>query len=155
RSVLIVQCELGIRFLDLRIAKKPTRDTTLFFAHGVYTLISVKEALEELCVWLEDHPREVLILSCSHFESMTEDDHQDLVNFILTLFGPKLCPPQECPSLSSCWLRGQQVIVSYDKDQMLKEHPQLWTSIPYWYANSPDPRKVIQYLDNRLSEGRP
>ncbi|XP_072304629.1 PI-PLC X domain-containing protein 1-like isoform X1 [Eucyclogobius newberryi] len=154
RSVLSDQCDLGIRFLDLRIAKKPAGGAILF-AHGVYTLTTVKEALEELCVWLESHPREVLILSCSHFECMTEQDHSHLVHFIIALFGPKLCPPQEQPSLSSCWLQRQQLIVSYDEEQTVREHPQLWTSIPYWYAESPEPQKVIQYLDKQLSEERP
>ncbi|XP_072304637.1 PI-PLC X domain-containing protein 1-like isoform X2 [Eucyclogobius newberryi] len=116
---------------------------------------TTQEALEELCVWLESHPREVLILSCSHFECMTEQDHSHLVHFIIALFGPKLCPPQEQPSLSSCWLQRQQLIVSYDEEQTVREHPQLWTSIPYWYAESPEPQKVIQYLDKQLSEERP
>lgn len=154
-SVLSAQCELGIRFLDLRIAKKPAGGATLFFAHGVYTLIAVKEALEELAVWLEAHPTEVLIIRCSHFEALTEQDHKDLVHFILRLFGPKLCPPQKCPTLSSCWLQGQQLIVSYDDQQMVEEHSQLWTSVPYWYADSPDPEKVIQYLEAQQSKGRP
>lgn len=154
-SVLSVQCELGIRFLDLRIAKKPAKGSTLFFAHGVYTLITVKEALVELNSWLEAHPREVLILCCSHFESLTDWNHQDLVQFIFNLFGHKLCPPQEHPTLNSCWLKGQQIIVSYDDEKVVKEHPQLWTSIPYWYADSPDPNKVIEYLNSQLSKGRP
>lgn len=154
-SVLSAQCELGVRFLDLRIAKKPTGGATLFFAHGVYTLITVKEALLELSTWLEAHPREVLILCCSHFESLTDEDHQDLVRFIIRLFGPKLCPPQDRPTLRSCWVKGQQLIVSYDDDDVVKEHPELWPSIPYWYADSPYPKKVIKYLDERLSQGRP
>ncbi|CAL9698737.1 unnamed protein product [Knipowitschia caucasica] len=155
RSVLSDQCDLGVRFLDLRIARKPTGGATLLFAHGVYTLISVKEALEELSVWLNSHPKELVILSCSHFEGLTERDHRDLVTFMITQFGSKLCPPQEQPSLSSCWIQGQQLLVSYDEEQVVKEHPQLWPSIPYWYADSPDPEKVIRYLDERLSEGRP
>lgn len=154
-SVLSAQCELGVRFLDLRIAKKPDGGATLFFAHGVYTLITVKEALVQLSAWLEAHPREVLILCCSHFESLTDQDHQDLVQFIVSLFGPKICPPQDSPTLSSCWEKGQQLIVSYDDDEVVAKHPQLWASIPYWYADSTDPKKVIQYLDNRLSKGRP
>lgn len=109
----------------------------------------------ELSAWLEAHPREVLILSCSHFEALTDSDHSDLVQFIISLFGPKLCPPQNCATLSSCWLKGHQVIVSYDDEEVVKEQPLLWTSIPYWYADSPDPKKVIRYLDNRLSKGRP
>ncbi|KAK7893521.1 hypothetical protein WMY93_022673 [Mugilogobius chulae] len=154
-----VCAEQPVRFRDSLLGPEDRQETSrgrhAVFCSRVYTLISVKEALEELCVWMDAHPKEVLILFCSHFEQMTEEDHQDLVQFIITLFGPKLCPPQEQPSLNSCWLQGQQLIVSYDDDQMVDEHPQLWTKIPYWYANSPDPKTVIQYLDNKLSMGRP
>lgn len=42
QSVLQDQCELGIRYLDLRIARKPGGGSRLFFAHGIYTLMTVK-----------------------------------------------------------------------------------------------------------------
>ncbi|MEQ2193847.1 hypothetical protein XENOCAPTIV_015970, partial [Xenoophorus captivus] len=91
QSVLRDQCELGIRFLDLRIARKPAGGSRLFFAHGIYTLMTVKEALEELALWLDAHPKEIIIISCSHFESLTDEDHIQLVEFIMSLFSKKLC----------------------------------------------------------------
>lgn len=42
QSVLTDQCDLGIRFLDLRIARKSSGGSKLFFAHGIYTLMTVK-----------------------------------------------------------------------------------------------------------------
>nr|XP_046238421.1 PI-PLC X domain-containing protein 1-like isoform X2 [Scatophagus argus] len=155
QSVLSDQCDLGIRFLDLRIAKKPSGGSRLFFAHGIYTLVTVKEALDELATWLDAHPQEILIISCSHFESLTDEDHVHLVKFIIWLFGKKLCSSQDTPTLRSCWSRGQQVVVSYDNQQMVLQHPELWTGIPYWYADSPDPKKVIVYLEDQKCRGRP
>lgn len=155
QSVLRDQCELGVRFLDLRIAKKPAGDWTLFFAHGIYTVITVKEALDELATWLDAHPKEIVIISCSHFESMTDEDHAHLVDFILSLFSKKLCASQDIPSLSSCWSRGQQLIVAYDNQQIVRQHPELWGMIPYRYANSPWPKKVIAYLEAEKQKGRP
>ncbi|CAG5933937.1 unnamed protein product [Menidia menidia] len=155
QSVLSDQCELGVRFLDLRIAKKPTGGDKLFFAHGIYTLMTVKEALRELARWLDAHPKEVVIVACSHFDSLTDADHSLLVEFIISLFGKKLCSSKEIPSLRSCWSRGQQIIVSYDNKQMVERHPELWDKIPYRYANSPDPKKVIAYLEAQKTEGRP
>ncbi|XP_028280388.1 PI-PLC X domain-containing protein 1 [Parambassis ranga] len=155
QSVLSDQCDLGIRFLDLRIARKPAGGSTMFFAHGIYTLITVKEALEELAAWLDAHPKEIVIISCSHFESLTDDDHACLVEFMMWLFGGKLCSSRETPTLRSCWSRGQQVIVSYDNQQMVLQHPELWTGIPYWYADSTDPKKVISYLEEQKRRGRP
>ncbi|XP_008297475.1 PI-PLC X domain-containing protein 1-like [Stegastes partitus] len=155
QSVLSRQCDLGIRFFDLRIARKPTGGRKLFFAHGIYTLITVKEALDELSVWLDAHPKEIVVISCSHFESLTDEDHADLVEFIVRLFGGKLCPSQETPTLRSCWSRSQQVVVSYDDQQVVLQHPELWAQIPYWYADSSDPEKVIAYLEEQKSRGRP
>ncbi|XP_042261241.1 PI-PLC X domain-containing protein 1 isoform X1 [Thunnus thynnus] len=155
QSVLSDQCDIGIRFLDLRIARKPAEGVKLFFAHGIYTLLTVKEALEELATWLDAHPKEIVIISCTHFDSLTDGDHTRLVDYILSLFGEKLCSSQDSPTLRSCWSRGQQVIVSYDNQQMLQQHPELWTGIPYWYADSTDPKKVIAYLEDQKHRGRP
>ncbi|XP_074482751.1 PI-PLC X domain-containing protein 1-like [Sebastes fasciatus] len=155
QSVLSDQCDLGVRFLDLRIARKPAGGNTLFFAHGIYTLMTVKEALDELATWLDAHPKEIVIISCSHFESLTDEDHFHLAEYIITLFGKKLCSSQDVPTLRSCWSRGQQVVVSYDNQQMVLQHPQLWTGIPYWYADSPDPKQVIIYLEDQKRRGRP
>ncbi|KAM9835947.1 PI-PLC X domain-containing protein 1-like [Aulostomus maculatus] len=155
QSVLSDQCDLGIRFLDLRIARKPAGGSKLFFAHGIYTLTTVKDALEELATWLDTHPKEIVILCCSHFSSLTQEDHTHLVDFILRLYGNKLCSSQESPTLRSCWSRGQQVIVSYDNQQMALHHPELWAEIPYWYADSTDPKKVVAYLEEQKRRGRP
>ncbi|XP_056141149.1 PI-PLC X domain-containing protein 1-like isoform X2 [Lampris incognitus] len=148
------QCDLGVRFFDLRIAKKPSGDR-VYFAHGLYTLQTVKEALWELACWLQAHPTEVTLVSCSHFYHMTDSDHTQLVNYIITLFRDKVCPPQYTPTLRSCWSRGHQVIVSYDDQQVAVQHPQLWPPIPYRYADSADPQKVISYLEEQKTKGRP
>ncbi|XP_034534067.1 PI-PLC X domain-containing protein 1-like isoform X2 [Notolabrus celidotus] len=155
QAVLTDQCDLGIRFFDLRIARKPGGGDKLFFAHGIYTIMTVKEALEELATWLDAHPKEIVIISCSHFESLTDEDHVNLVEFIISLFGNKLCPPKDTPTLRSCWSRGQQVVVSYGDELVLLQHPELWPGVPYWYADSPDPKKVIAYLEDQKSKGRP
>ncbi|XP_061918951.1 PI-PLC X domain-containing protein 1-like isoform X2 [Entelurus aequoreus] len=155
QAVLSRQCDLGIRFLDLRIARKPKDCCNLFFAHGIYTRITVKEALDELATWLDAHPREVVIVCCSHFHFLTLSDHTKLVEYLISLFGPKLCSSQDNPTLRSCWSRGQQVIVSYDNQDMAQDHPELWTGIPYWYADSPNPEKVVAYLEAQKRKGRP
>nr|XP_057907192.1 PI-PLC X domain-containing protein 1-like isoform X1 [Doryrhamphus excisus] len=155
QAVLGRQCDLGIRFLDLRIARKPKDCYDLFFAHGIYTWITVKEALDDLATWLDAHPREVVIVCCSHFANLTLGDHTRLVEYLISLFGTKLCCSQDNPTLRSCWSRGQQVIVSYDNQEMAQRHPELWTGIPYWYADSPDPNKVIAYLEAQKQKGRP
>lgn len=54
----------------------------------------MQEALQELSIWLDAHPQEIIIISCSHFESLSDEDHTGLVEFILVLFGQKLCAPK-------------------------------------------------------------
>ncbi|XP_053272899.1 PI-PLC X domain-containing protein 1 isoform X2 [Pleuronectes platessa] len=155
QSVLSDQCDLGVRFLDLRIARRPAGGRTLLFAHGLYTLMAVTEALDELASWLDAHPKEVVIVSCSHFDSLTDGDHARLVENIVTLFGDKLCSSKETPTLRSCWSRGQQVILSYVNQQVVLQHPELWAEIPYRYADSPDPKKVIAFLEDQKRRTRP
>ncbi|XP_029941916.1 PI-PLC X domain-containing protein 1-like isoform X1 [Salarias fasciatus] len=153
QSVLSQQCDLGVRFLDLRVAKKPKAGGDLYFAHGLYTKLRVKETLQELSCWLDLHPSEVFIIAFSHFESLTDEDHTHLMNLITSLFTHKLVYSKEIPTLRSCWVRGQQLVVSYDREQ--EQHPELWPGIPYWYADSPDPLEVVSYLEERQREGRP
>ena len=54
----------------------------------------MQEALEELATWLDAHPKEIVIVSCSHFESLNHRDHTRLVEYIISLFGEKLCSSQ-------------------------------------------------------------
>ncbi|XP_036807742.1 PI-PLC X domain-containing protein 1 isoform X2 [Oncorhynchus mykiss] len=121
----------------------------------VYRWATTQEALSTMAVWLEQHQKEVVILSCSHFYLLTDSEHQALVCYITQLFKDKLCPPQETPYLSQCWDLGQQVIISYDDETILHQHKQLWPKIPYWYADSADPKEVISYLEERQkAQGR-
>lgn len=65
----------------------------------------MQEALEELATWLEARPKEIIIISCSHFESLTDEDHKNLVEFIVTLFAEKLCSSQVKTQLESEMIR--------------------------------------------------
>lgn len=56
--------------------------------------LCMQEALDELATWLDAHPKEIVVISCSHFEFLTDEDHIDLVEFIIMLFGKKLCSSQ-------------------------------------------------------------
>ncbi|KAM3585473.1 uncharacterized protein V6R79_018363 [Siganus canaliculatus] len=155
QCTLSQQCDLGVRFFDLRIAKKPRSDARLWFVHGLYTLTPVKKVLEELDSWLDAHPKEVVIFCCSHFETMCDEDFIDLANFIVALFGEKLCPSQETPTLRSCWSRQRQAVAYFEDERMVRTRPQLWTDLLYIYADSPDPSMVISYLDDMKKHGRP
>ena len=46
----------------------------------------------EISEWLENHPQEVVILTCRTFEGMMEDLHEYLMGYIKNIFGYMLCP---------------------------------------------------------------
>ncbi|XP_062853834.1 PI-PLC X domain-containing protein 1-like [Trichomycterus rosablanca] len=150
------QLDAGIRFLDLRIAHKAKdSDVTFHFAHGIYSLVTVKEALTDVAYWLEQHTKEVVIISLSAFDNVNPDQHNNLIVFLMRIFGTKLCPKSVIPSLTECYSHGYQVILSY-ADPSASGHLELWPAWDYWWANESDPKLVISYLENRkVNVGRP
>uniref|UniRef100_UPI0037E9C789 PI-PLC X domain-containing protein 1 n=1 Tax=Semicossyphus pulcher TaxID=241346 RepID=UPI0037E9C789 len=150
------QLSMGIRFFDLRIAHKPKDSSSdLYFTHIIYTHLTVLETLSSVATWLESHPKEIVILACSHFEGIDDSLHQFFIFLLKKLFGSKLCPRKESVlSLRSLWASGYQVVLSYES-QIADRHPELWPAIPYWWANKPTAQGVINYLDWNKERGRP
>ncbi|KAJ8367683.1 hypothetical protein AAFF_G00311380 [Aldrovandia affinis] len=151
------QLDIGIRYFDLRIAhKKCDAPDTLYFAHGVYTLLTVKQTLRDIAQWLNSHPKEVVILACSMFEGLDRDMHQDIILFLESLFGSKIFPwtSEDPTTLRTFWKLGCQVIISYS-NSAASGHEELWPEIPYWWADQVDPRRVLSYLEKQKQCGRP
>lgn len=48
--------------------------------------------MQSIALWLATHPKEVVILACSHFEGISDTLHQLFISFLKQLFGSKLCP---------------------------------------------------------------
>lgn len=147
------QLEAGVRYFDLRVAGKPGSGD-LFFYHGLYTTMTVKEGMTELETWLRQHTKEVVILAFSHFKEMSDSQHSELTSFLKEHFKTKLCPKTQIPSLKDCWENGYQVVLSYDKSDV-NDDPLLWPRIEYWWADNSDPKEVISYLNNQKQKGRP
>ncbi|KAL2088195.1 hypothetical protein ACEWY4_017023 [Coilia grayii] len=152
---ILDQLDAGIRFLDLRIAHK-THDAgnTFYFAHGIYSQQTVKDTVTCVAQWLWEHPKEVVVIACSAFDGMDQEQHLELIHLLRRVFERRLCPKTETPSLSLCWRYGYQVILSYD-DGAAEPYCELWPSIDYWWADTPDPKDLISYLEGRKQSGRP
>lgn len=148
------QLDTGIRYLDLRIAHRPDVSSNLYFVHGFYTSQTVEEILHEIADWLQQNPREILILGCDNLQSMSPEHHMCLINFIRRIFGPKICPKHERPTLRNLWKQSYQLIVCYDSPLALK-FEYLWPSIPYWWANTTKTRSLINFLEMKKHSGRP
>ncbi|CAI5685309.1 unnamed protein product [Oreochromis niloticus] len=150
------QLSMGIRYFDLRVAHKPNDSSSdLYFTHVIYTHVTVLETLESVAAWLEAHPKEIVILACSHFEGMDDKCHESFIWSLKKLFGSKLCPQKESAlTLRSLWASGYQVILSYEC-QLAVRHQELWPPIPYWWANQRRAHGVMTYLDWHKDLGRP
>ncbi|GAA6217792.1 PI-PLC X domain-containing protein 1-like [Lates japonicus] len=150
------QLSMGIRFFDLRIAHKPNDlSSDLYFTHVIYTHLTVLETLLSVATWLESHPKEIVILACSHFEGMDDRCHESFIYSLKKLFGSKLCPRKESAlTLRSLWASGYQVVLSYES-QTAARHRELWPDIPYWWANQRTAEGVISHLDWNKDLGRP
>ncbi|KAG7228730.1 hypothetical protein INR49_008508 [Caranx melampygus] len=170
------QLSMGIRFFDLRIAHKPNDSSSdLYFTHVIYTHLTVLETLMSVATWLESHPKEIIILACSHLEGMDDRCHESFIFCLKKLFGSKLCPQkvtflltqpmlsmkttlhlvtsklsshtqESVLTLRSLWASGYQVVLSYE-DQAAERHEELWPDIPYWWANQRTAQGLISYLD--------
>ncbi|XP_053269782.1 PI-PLC X domain-containing protein 1 isoform X2 [Pleuronectes platessa] len=129
------QLDAGVRYFDLRIARKPNDPdpTRLYFYHGLYTRTDVETGLRMIHDWAEKHPKEILILALSHFEGFQKEK-------------------RNIPTLKSCWDQGRNVIVSYDYSA--NQHPEMWGRIPYYYGDSMDPAEVESKLRQSLEKGR-
>ncbi|XP_055123887.1 PI-PLC X domain-containing protein 1 isoform X1 [Symphalangus syndactylus] len=150
------QLDAGVRYLDLRVAHMlEGSEKNLHFVHMVYTTALVEDTLTEISEWLERHPHEVVILACRNFEGLSQDLHEYLVACIKNIFGDMLCPRGEVPTLRQLWSRGQQVIVSYEDENSLGRHHELWPGIPYWWGNTVKSEALIRYLETMKTCGRP
>ncbi|XP_072564724.1 PI-PLC X domain-containing protein 1-like [Paramormyrops kingsleyae] len=154
-SSVTQQLDGGVRYCDLRIAHRPNDcSSDLCFYHGVYTTVTVESVLKEIREWLDVHPREVVILSFSHFQGLNQELHNVLIETIKDVFTTKLCPKKEMVTLKNLWSKGYQVIVSYDH-MAVSHHGELWAPIPYWWANKCKAEALIQEFERRKQQGRP
>ncbi|XP_010898976.1 PI-PLC X domain-containing protein 1 [Esox lucius] len=153
---IVEQLSMGIRYFDLRIAHKPNDPSNdLYFTHVIYTYLTVVDTMKAVASWLEIHPKEIIILACSHFEGLNDKLHEHFIVSLKKIFGSKLCPRKGAVlSLRSLWMSGYQVLLSYD-DQAATRHQVLWPAIPYWWANQPTASGVVSYLESQKDKGRP
>ncbi|XP_043985647.1 PI-PLC X domain-containing protein 1 isoform X1 [Gambusia affinis] len=161
------QLDCGVRYCDLRIAHRPNdHSTDLYFYHGVYTTLTVEvtsrgaqtlvvlTVLTEIKEWLDSHPKEVVILSFSHFLGLNQELHVRLLANIRDTFASKLCPKTEALTLRNLWALGYQVIASYEHS-ISSSHGDLWPHIPYWWANKCRAEALIEEFEARKQHGRP
>lgn len=153
------QLYAGIRYFDLRIATSSSPgNSNLYIVHGLYGY-TIDTFFAEAKAFLDEHPREVLLLHFQHFYNMYDDDHQRLLHKLNSSFGALMCQfteKLENLTLTSLWRKGSQVICFYNYDRLAKYHPFLWPAsyIPNPWPDSDNVSNLVAFWDNLVSKGR-
>ena len=148
------QLQAGIRYFDLRVATGKDGTENAYFSHGLLCS-KVEPFLREVASFLEEHPKEVVLLDFNHFYKMNDTAHQQLYNLVLIIFGKKICPYIQTMedrlqlTLNSLWEKEQQIIVFYQCD-FAKSCPELWPapSIRAPWGNTCDVTKLMSFLED-------
>ncbi|XP_076635169.1 PI-PLC X domain-containing protein 2 isoform X2 [Colletes latitarsis] len=145
-DVIKDQLNGGIRYLDLRVATKPTNGN-IYFLHGLYGS-TIYQPLQEVAEWLASHSNEIVVLDFQHFYSFSETDHRHLVDTILRIFQKRLCPIASSfdhITLRRLNLEKYQVIVIY-RNAYAKNYSNLWPS-GLWLTPWPNTVRVDELVD--------
>lgn len=150
------QLELGIRYFDLRVSTWDGR-ADLFFVHGLFGG-KVKSGLEEIMLWLQTHPKEIVLLDFNHFYKMDDEDHSSLIKMIFEKFETRLCPPSAGitnVTLKQLWARERQVLVFYH--HRIAHTSSLWPGymIPSVWPNTTSVEIMQEHLEDKYKRGRP
>lgn len=142
----------GIRYLDLRVATKPSTGN-IHFLHGLYGA-EVSKPLADVANWLTSHANEVVILDFQHFYAFTNEDHRRLIETIHHIFYGKLCPVSsrlDQMTLRSLIARKCQVFVIY-RNICAQNHSDMWPS-GLWrtvWPNTVNVNELIDFLNVEL-----
>jgi len=113
---ITTQLNDGIRYFDLRVA---AYQNSFFIVHGMYS-VSVQSVLQQVAAFVEQNPKELIILDFNHFYCMTEALHEQLVEMIYGTLGPRLALRSTLTPTStvqSFWDAGTPIVILYGGDQ--------------------------------------
>ncbi|VDM34320.1 unnamed protein product [Hydatigera taeniaeformis] len=162
------QLAAGIRYFDLRVIRRDI-DDLCYFVHGQFAK-EVSEELVSIRSFLQEHPKEVVLLDFNHLYSFFTPDsasflektivgvsnhrvevYAGLMTFyvlsFMQVFGSMLFPRSECiPSLNDLWDGAFQVICFLHAQT---ESPVMWTceKISSPWPNTVDVDNLILFLN--------
>ena len=150
------QLKAGIRYFDLRVAtKEETED--LYFAHNLYGH-KIEDSMNEIKQFLDEHPKEIVLLDFNHFYGMTEFKHKQFLSLLLEIFGYRMCPfiDTESVTLEMLWESELQVIIFYHSC-LVTEYLQFWPGcqMPSPWADTTDLNELLSFLEDNIKAGRP
>ena len=154
---LTQQLELGIRYFDIRIAAHP--DTgELRFVHGLYGELVIP-ALRDIRQFLDENPREVVVLDFNHFYGMSGTLHRFLLSEVSNIFNGQLLPMANVGdrglSLENIWMTPYRVICIYHNTEVTENQIDIWSSfnIEAPWAETNKVNELINFLDDNYNVG--
>ena len=149
---LTQQLELGVRYMDLRVAPKPGSED-IYMVHALYGR-TVAQCMTEINDFLNQHTKEIVLLDFNHFFDMTAVEHTVLISALMDIFGQKMCQLLDADSLTleNLWSSGLQVIVFYH-NEIVSDYLQFWPGsfIPVNWINTLDIDQLLIALETKYS----
>lgn len=152
------QLRSGIRYLDLRVAKRP-KDGQFRVVHGLYGA-TLAELLAQVKTFLNECHKEIVILDFHQFYNMDEQDHATFSNSIKATFGSTMRSPGTQGvkvTLKELWEKNQNLLIFYDNDDITKKNPCFWSETDIYspWADTSDLSKLLSFLENETESKLP
>lgn len=152
---VLEQLNSGVRYFDFRVAYHEESED-FYLTHGLYGP-KISDILQEVLVFLTEHPKEVVLLDFNHFFSMELEHHIQLITQLISVFQGRLCPVSSTDktSLAALWQNNMQAIIFYQHD-IVSEFEDLWpaASIASPWARTMDPEQCLLYQENEAKKQR-
>jgi hypothetical protein len=107
---IIQQLNLGIRIFDIRICRRGDKDISQWIVHGQYS-ISIYDAFKDVGLWLEIHPKEVIIIVTRYLDGVDVHPLIDIIGSKYMARYPELTPKSK---LSDFWGRNTNCVLIVD-----------------------------------------
>ena len=118
----------GVRFFDLRFAPDSNGDFRV--CHGLFGSL-LSDVLNQINTFLNDHPKEIVLLEFTFFDQQgggpTQDQQNQLIGNLQQVFGNKIAPSTYGVdvTLGQMWQGQQQVIIFWQDSAMAASLPNL------------------------------
>ncbi|XP_059220983.1 PI-PLC X domain-containing protein 2 isoform X3 [Stomoxys calcitrans] len=134
----------GIRYLDIRVGYHPNTPELFFINHGIVRQRPLVEIIDQVKEFVEE-TNEIIIFGLKEFpvgfgKNLTV--HHKLAHFLKDHFGELVVHPSATwrATLNDIWSRKQNVILAYDKQEVVQLYPHLlfgsveqrWGNVQKW-----------------------
>lgn len=128
------QLKFGIRYMDLRIIKYGSGDVR--FVHGLFSRKPVGFYLSGIRTFLEENPKEIVILDFNHVYEMQKNDHMVLCVEMNDIFKGMMVSKQKCEekglnpyrmTLQELWDIDGRVLILYKNARYCRQLDTIWS----------------------------